>query len=95
MVSAPAPAPARPVPPYSRVVEESACENCWNRRSWACAAIPMPESMTRQIAQWRPHMLQRIQVAPMTALLNFTKVYLRPTVIDGSAVYASDRSNIR
>ena len=38
----------RPVPPNSRVVEESACENCWNSIACRSAAMPTPESVTEQ-----------------------------------------------
>ena len=38
----------RPVPPYLRVVLESACENDWNRRPMPSALRPMPVSRTRK-----------------------------------------------
>ena len=34
----------RPVPPYSRVVEASACENFENSRSMVSLSMPIPES---------------------------------------------------
>jgi len=36
----------RPVPPYLRVVEPSACWNASNSVGWASAAMPMPSSLT-------------------------------------------------
>ena len=36
----------RPVPPYFRVVELSACVNGWNRRGSASWRMPMPVSVT-------------------------------------------------
>ena len=36
----------RPVPPYLRVVEESAWLNFWNRRDLPCSDSPMPVSRT-------------------------------------------------
>ena len=36
----------RPVPPYRRVVEASACENGWNSLGCAAAGMPMPVSVT-------------------------------------------------
>jgi len=36
----------RPVPPYSRVVEVSACWKDWNRRSISGSLRPMPLSLT-------------------------------------------------
>ena len=35
----------KPVPPYLRVVEPSACENGWKMRDCAPGSKPMPESM--------------------------------------------------
>lgn len=36
----------RPVPPYTRVVEESSWLKEWNSRSMRSAGMPMPVSMT-------------------------------------------------
>jgi hypothetical protein len=38
-----------PVPPYFRVVLESACENDWNSRPMPCADRPMPVSRTAKV----------------------------------------------
>ncbi len=44
----------RPVPPYLRVVDPSACVNGWKIRSWASGEIPIPESPTsnRRLVPW-------------------------------------------
>jgi len=44
----------RPVPPYLRVVEESACENSWNSRPICSSVMPMPVSVTAIVIQSRP-----------------------------------------
>jgi hypothetical protein len=44
----------RPVPPYLRVVLESACENDWNRRPMPSALRPMPVSRTANVSADRP-----------------------------------------
>ena len=36
----------RPVPPYLRVVDVSACSNAWNSRSLCSSVMPMPVSLT-------------------------------------------------
>ena len=40
----------RPVPPYLRVVDESACENDWNSRPMPSADRPMPVSRTANVS---------------------------------------------
>ena len=44
----------RPVPPYLRVVDESACENDWNRRPIASSDRPIPVSRTANVSSTRP-----------------------------------------
>ena len=44
----------RPVPPYLRVVLESACENDLNRRDRPSAERPMPVSRTANVRPTRP-----------------------------------------
>ena len=43
----------RPVPPYLRVVDESACENDWNSRPIASSDRPMPVSRTANVSSTR------------------------------------------
>ena len=43
-----------PVPPYLRVVDESACENDWNRRLMPSAVRPMPVSRTAKVSSTLP-----------------------------------------
>ena len=44
----------RPVPPYFRVVELSACVNGWNRRASDSGQMPMPVSVTSTPQQTDP-----------------------------------------
>ena len=44
----------RPVPPYLRVVEASACENSWNSRPICSCVMPIPVSVTPMVIQSRP-----------------------------------------
>ena len=44
----------RPVPPYLRVVDESACENDWNSRLIASSDKPIPVSWTAKVSSTRP-----------------------------------------
>ncbi len=44
----------RPVPPYLRVVDESACENDWKRRPMPSGDRPMPVSRTAKVSSTRP-----------------------------------------
>ena len=46
----------RPVPPYLREVEGSACENDWNRRRCWSGASPMPVSATANSIHGSPWM---------------------------------------
>ena len=43
-----------PVPPYLRVVDESACENDWNSRLMPSADRPMPVSRTAKVSSACP-----------------------------------------
>ncbi len=43
-----------PVPPYLRVVDESACENDWNSRSMPSDESPMPVSRTAKFSSTSP-----------------------------------------
>ena len=43
-----------PVPPYLRVVDESACENDWNSRLMPSADNPMPVSRTANVSSACP-----------------------------------------
>ena len=45
-----------PVPPYLRVVDESACENDWNSRPMPSSEMPMPVS---RIGERELHLLRR------------------------------------
>ena len=42
------------MPPYLRVVDESACENDWNRRLMPSADRPMPVSRTANVSSTCP-----------------------------------------
>ena len=44
----------RPVPPYLRVVDESACVNDWNSRPMPSAVRPMPVSRTAKVSSTSP-----------------------------------------
>src|SRR5262249_14814746 len=44
----------RPVPPYLRVVDASACENSWNSLPICSGVMPMPVSATAIVIQSRP-----------------------------------------
>ncbi len=42
------------MPPYLRVVDESACENDWNSRLIASCEMPMPVSRTANVSSTTP-----------------------------------------
>ena len=51
----------RPVPPYLRVVEPSACEKAWNKYGSPSGAMPMPVSVTvKQTVTWVGVSLSRV-----------------------------------
>ena len=69
----------RPVPPYRRVVDASACVNAWNRRDCASAAMPMPVSRTSKrswcCAVVSPTRRTLIEIEPRS--VNFTALLIR------------------
>ena len=60
----------RPVPPYWRVVELSACENGWNRRGSSSAATPGPVSVTSKRTLPSPAVLTVTSIIPRS--VNFS-----------------------
>ncbi len=69
----------RPVPPYLRVVLESACENDWNSRPMPCADRPMPVSRTAKVsATCPPGRVSALTVSTTSpASVNFTALLSR------------------
>ena len=69
----------RPVPPYLRVVELSACEKDWNNRSRASGPMPIPVSVmaNRISASWpvSSTTLLRTTISPRS--VNFTALPAR------------------
>ena len=63
----------RPVPPYLRVVDESACENDWNSRLMPSAYRPMPVSRTANVQLGSPFAVATVTVSTTSpSSVNFT-----------------------
>jgi len=72
-----------PLPPYLRVVEESACEKDWNSRKRLSSAMPMPVSRTVKRRPVLPAGASACSTATWISpsWVNFTALLLRLTTI--------------
>ena len=82
----------RPVPPYLRVVDESACENDWNSRLMTSADRPMPVSRTENVSSTRSAATGFELTVSTTspASVNFTALLSRLSMIWRSAGHVAD-----
>mmetsp|Transcript_10650 Transcript_10650/g.33738 ORF Transcript_10650/g.33738 Transcript_10650/m.33738 type:complete len:221 (-) Transcript_10650:1003-1665(-) len=66
----------RPVPPNSRVVDESTCENSWNSFRCPSSSMPMPVSCTANVhMRWRARFASARGSASSYDTLSFTNPF--------------------